>query len=149
MTETVPPADPLTELLGHVRAGQRTQAEFLQQLLRSRICLLMSAPWDGRSVPDASARVLLIADPQRKTQQNLAVFTTQARATAFQPHAPGFQPVEIDAFMAFLSLRDGQGMVVNPRDALAFRLTPQTAVQVRDAAYKVLQGMRSESGKSG
>lgn len=116
MTTTRPPDDPLTDLLAEVRSGRRKQAEFLQLLLRSRICLLMSAPWDGRSIPDANARLLLVSDPGSGTVEHIAVFSSHTRAEAFQPNAPGFQPVEVDAFMAFLGIRDGQGMIVNPRD---------------------------------
>lgn len=134
--------DPLTGLLAEVHAGRRPQAEFLQLLLRSRICLLMSAPWDGRSIPEADVRVLMVSDPSTGTVEHIAVFSSRARAEAFQPNAPGFQPVEVDAFMAFLGLRDGQGLIVNPRHQHGFRLPPKAAVQVRDAAYKVLQGMK-------
>lgn len=144
MTATSPPDDPLADLLAQLHVGQRTQAEFLKLLLGSRVCLLMSAPWDGRSIPDATTRVLLVSDPDGEAAENLAVFSSLARATAFQVHAPGFQPVEVDAFMAFLGIRDGQGMNVNPRDPHGFRLSHKAARQVRDGAYKVLQGMKLE-----
>lgn len=145
MSATTPvPADPLTDLLVEVRAGRRPQAEFLQLLLRSRICLLMSAPWDGRSIPDPDARVLLVSDPSTGTVEHIAVFSSRARAEAFQPNAPGFQPVEVDAFMAFLGVRDGQGIIVNPRDEHGYRLPPKAANQVRDAAYGALQGMKAQ-----
>lgn len=144
MSTTRTPDDPLTELLAEVRAGRRPQGEFLQLLLRSRICLLMSAPWDGRSIPDADARVLLVSDPGSGTVEHIAVFSSRARAAAFQPNAPGFQPVEVDAFMAFLGIRDGQGLIVNPRDRHGFRLPPKAAAQVRDAAHNVLQRMRPD-----
>ena len=141
---TAPTDDPLVALLAQLRAGQRTQSEFLQLLLKSRVWLLMTAQWDGRSVPDAATRLLLVSDPGGEAVENIAVFSARERAVAFQPHAPGFQPVEIDAFMAFLGLRDGQGMIVNPRDELGFRLAPKAASQVRDGAYKVLQGMKTD-----
>jgi hypothetical protein len=143
MSAARPPNDPLTDMLAEVRAGRRQQAEFLQLLLRSRICLLMSEPWDGRSIPAADARVLLVSDPGTGTVEHIAVFSSRARAETFQTNAPGFQPVEVDAFMAFLGIRDGQGLIVNPRDANGFRLPPKAASQVRDAAYSALQGMKS------
>lgn len=113
--------------------------EFLRNLVKSRVFVLLDQPWDGHSLPNTSSRVMLISDGTNQEQVMLAVFTAKNKTDRFlSDNNPFKYAVEVDAAWALLGIPENAGAIVNPNAASSFRISPEVAGMLRDVTQKNL-----------
>lgn len=144
MAEDGEPLNELEELLGRVERGDASFEEFVQGLAAGRIFVLLSRPWDGTSPPPPDTEMLMVSDGDNHEQVMLAMFTDASRAREFKEQAPGFGIVGMPAMLAFLGVREGQGMMLNPNSELTVRFSPERTAVICSKAKEVLEQMKQE-----
>lgn len=122
----------------------------LTTLLESKVVVVLDTPWDGRSLPSTSARMLFVSDGENTQQAMLAVFTGQQQAEAFLTSGSPFKhPVKVDMPWALLGLPKDAGIRLNPNSAPGFRITPELAGQLRGLAEQQLAARMGKTGATG
>lgn len=141
MTDNTQKSATLVEALERFEDSAAGRQAVLQQLLRSRVFVLLDKPWDGRSLPNTEMRLLHVSDGDDKQQAMLALFTDRARAEQVMPAMGEFRyAVEVDARWALLSVRPDVGVRINPNVEPAFRILPNLAIELRRIVEQVKKG---------
>jgi hypothetical protein len=148
MTDNTQSPATLVETLDRFEDSTEGRQAVLQQLLRSRVFVLLDKPWDGRSLPNSEMRLLYVSDGEDKQQAMLALFTDRARAEQVVPNMGEFRyVVEVDAPWALLSVAPNTGVRINPNVDPSFRILPNLAVELRKMVEHNQAQRRAQAGK--
>lgn len=129
----------LEDALGKCGDDVDSKRAVLDALMRSRVVIMLDRPWDGHTIPNSDMQMLFVTDGLDKEQAMLAIFTNGDRAKEFLPAAgPHEYPVDVEAPWAILGIPAGVGIMINPNQIPNFRITPEVAGILRDAAQKHL-----------
>ena len=148
MTDNTQSPAPLVEAFTRFEDSAEGRQAVLQQLLRSRVFVLLDKPWDGRSLPNSETRLLYVSDGDDKQQAMLALFTDRARAEQVMPSMGEFRyAVEVDAPWALLSVVPNAGVRINPNVEPGFRILPNLAIELRKMVEHNQAQRRAQAGK--
>lgn len=115
----------------------------LNDLIMSKIYVLLDRPWEGTGAPNHETRLLHVSDGDDRTQTMLALFTSQ-QAYDKVLRLPGnifIHPALVDAPWAFLSIAPEAGIYINPNSPTgAFRIGPEVAQKLRAATKHQITG---------
>lgn len=140
MSSPITPSDPskLEEALSTAKENdQHSIRKALRAFVLSRVFVKLDQPWDGKSFPRSDMRLLFVSDGDNQGRPMLAVFTSEAYSKVFGPAAAPFDYlVEVDAAWACLGVPPNGGIMVNPNSAKSFRIGPEVARILREAAEK-------------
>lgn len=107
----------------------------LVALATSPVTVILDQPWDGVSLPDPDTRFLLVSDGKDTAQPMLAIFSDQDSAQRFRQDVglgSEFEHlVEVSGSWSLLGVAEGMGVMINPNQSTAFRITPELAAQLR------------------
>ena len=126
----------------------------LVALATSPVTVILDQPWDGASLPDPDTRFLLVSDGKNTEQAMLAIFSNHDRAQRFSHDVDlgnEFEHlVEVSGSWSLLGVTEGTGVMIDPNQPTAFRITPELAAQlrndVREAMDRVLARQDGASG---
>jgi len=137
MTEK-PDSNPLEQALSAAKDNdQQSIRRALRAFVQSRVFVKLDQPWDGKTFPRSDMRLLFVSDGDNQERPMLAVFTSKAFSDIYAQAAAPFDYVaEVDAAWACLGVPKDGGIMVNPNSAPNFRIGPEVASILREAAEK-------------
>ena len=120
-------------------AGNDEQSirEVLKAFIQSRVFVKLDRHWDGKSFPRSDMRLMLVSDGENTERAMVAVFTSVEYTKAYgQEAAPFTHTAEVDSAWVCLGVPENGGIMINPNSAPNFRIGPEVAGTLRDAATK-------------
>ena len=137
MTENTD-SNPLEQALSAAKDNdQQSIRRALRAFVQSRVFVKLDQPWDGKSFPRSDMRLLFVSDGDNRERPMLAVFTSKAFCDIYAQAAAPFDYVaEVDAAWACLGVPGDAGIMVNPNSVPSFRIGPEVAGILREAAEK-------------
>src|SRR5487761_1054734 len=137
MTEK-PDSNPLEQALSAAKdTDERSIRKALRAFVQSRVLVKLDQPWDGKSFPRSDMRLLFVSDGDHQERRMLAVFTSRAFSDIYAQAAAPFDYVaEVDAAWACLGGPPDAGIMINPNSVPSFRIGPEVAGILREAAEK-------------
>lgn len=109
----------------------------LRAFILSRVFVKLDQPWDGVTFPRSDMRLLFVSDGDNQERPMLAVFTSRSCSEVYGKTAAPFEFVaEVDAAWACLGVPQNGGIMINPNSAPNFRIGPEVAQILREAAEK-------------
>lgn len=100
-------------------------------LATEEVTVVLAEPWDGESAPETGPRPMLVSDGPDTEQPMLAVFSRAERAREFErEHGGGGHPSAVPGPWAILAARAGAGIIINPNQALGFRVAPSVVAKL-------------------
>ncbi len=135
---TTRPANVLEEALRNA-VGNDEQAirAVLRAFIQSRVFVRLDQKWDGKSFPRSDMRFMLVSDGDNKERPMVAVFTSPEYSDVYgQDVGPFVHTVEVDSAWICLGIPENGGIMVNPNSAPNFRIGPEVAAVLREAASK-------------
>ena len=109
----------------------------LRAFILSRVFVKLDQPWDGVTLPRSDMRLLFVSDGENQERPMLAVFTSKSSSEVYEKAAAPFEFVtEVDAAWACLGVPENSGIMINPNSAPNFRIGPEVAQVLREAAEK-------------
>ncbi|MGB9428809.1 MAG: SseB family protein [Gammaproteobacteria bacterium] len=132
------PNSKLSEALDTTKENdEQSIRKVLRSFIQSRVFVKLDQPWDGKTFPRADMRLLFVSDGDNKERPMLAVFTTEGHSNVYAQEAVPFNyTVEVDAAWACLGVPENSGIMINPNSAPNFRIGPEVAAILREAAEK-------------
>ena len=126
----------------------------LAALATSAVTVILDQPWDGASLPELDTRFLLVSDGNNTEQPMLAIFSTRDCAQRFRHDVDlgnEFEHlVEVSGSWSLLGVTEGVGVMIDPNQSTAFRITPELAAElrndVREAMDRVLARQDGANG---
>lgn len=116
---------------------EQSVRKVLRAFILSRVFVKLDQPWDGKTFPRSDMRLLFVSDGDNKERPMLAVFTTKSSSEVYGKEAAPFEYVaEVDAAWACLGVPENAGIMINPNSAPFFRIGPEVARILREAAEK-------------
>lgn len=126
-----------TELSIAKENDEQSIRKVLRAFILSRVFVRLDQPWDGKTFPRSDMRLLFVSDGDNQERPMLAVFTSKATSEVYGKEAAPFEYVaEVDAAWACLGIPENGGIMVNPNSAPNFRIGPEVARVLREAAEK-------------
>ncbi len=137
MTENTD-SNPLEQALSAAKDNdEQSIRKALRAFVQSRVFVKLDQPWDGKTFPRSDMRLLFVSDGDNRERPMLAVFTSKAFSDIYaQAAAPFDYAVEVDAAWACLGVPKDGGIMVNPNSMPSFRIGPEVASILREAAEK-------------
>jgi SseB protein N-terminal domain len=120
-------------------AGNDEQSirRILQAFVQSRVFVKLDRKWDGKSFPRSDMRFLLVSDGDNAERPMVAVFTSLEYSNVYGSEAAPFvHVVEVDSAWICLGIPENGGIMINPNSAPNFRIGPEVAAKLREAASK-------------
>ena len=118
--------------------------EVLKAFIQSRVFVKLDRHWDGKSFPRSDMRLMLVSDGDNTERSMVAVFTSlEYTKTYGQEAAPFTHTAEVDSAWACLGVPENGGIMINPNSAPNFRIGPEVAGTLRDAATKDVEAKRA------
>lgn len=109
----------------------------LRAFILSRVFVKLDQPWDGVTFPRSDMRLLFVSDGDNQERPMLAVFTSESLSEVYGKAVAPFEFVaEVDAAWACLGVPENGGIMINPNSAPNFRIGPEVAQILREAAEK-------------
>src|SRR5579859_3560191 len=129
----------LNAALDAAGGGPEQVIKFLQTLVQSSVYVITDKTWDGRTVPDAGMRLVLVSDGDNHEQIMLAIFTDAAYISKYlrglgDSEHPFKNTARVDMAWALLGIPANAGIMINPNSRRAFRIAPEIAARLRRSA---------------
>jgi len=116
---------------------EQTIRGILRAFVQSRVFVKLDQNWDGKSFPRSDMRFLLVSDGDNAERPMVAVFTSPEYSNVYGPEAAPFvHTVEVDSAWICLGVPENGGIMINPNSAPNFRIGPEVASTLREAASK-------------
>lgn len=130
------PVSVLEETLKNAKDNdEQTIRAVLRAFVQSRVFVRLDQQWDGKSFPRSDMRFLLVSDGDNAERPMVAVFTSPAYSDVYgKDVAPFVHTVEVDSAWICLGIPENGGIMINPNSAPNFRIGPEVASVLRDAA---------------
>lgn len=120
----------------------------LVALATSSVTVILDQPWDGASLPKPDTRFLLVSDGNDIEQPMLAIFSDQDCAQRFRQEANlgnEFEHlVEVSGSWSLLGVTEGMGVMIDPNQSTAFRITPELAAQLRSDVEEAMERISAQ-----
>ena len=144
MTENKP-ASSLEQTLKNAKGNdEQSIREVLRAFIQSRVYVKLDQKWDGKSFPRSDMRFLLVSDGDNAERPMIAVFTSPEYSEVYgKDVAPFIHTVEVDSAWICLGVPENGGIMINPNSAPNFRIGPEVAQILRDAAAKDVEAKRN------
>jgi hypothetical protein len=132
------PVNSLEETLRNSKEGdEQSIRAILRAFIQSRVFVKLDQHWDGKSFPRSDMRFMLVSDGENTERPMVAVFTSVEYSKVYgQEAAPFTHTVEVDSAWVCLGIPENGGIMINPNSAPNFRIGPEVAGTLRDAATK-------------
>lgn len=115
-------------------------------LATNTVTVMLAEPWDGTASPETGPRPMFVSDGPDRNQPMLAVFTSTERARDFQSsHGGAEHPSDVPAAWAILAAPEGTGIMINPNQALGFRVAPDTVTVLRRDVAAAIERARAKA----
>lgn len=126
----------------------------LVALATSSVTVILDQPWDGVSLPDLDTQFLLVSDGDNTEQPMLAIFSSRDSAQRFSHDVDlgnMFEHlVEVSGSWSLLGVREGIGVMIDPNQSTAFRITPELAASLREDVAEAMKRISARhDGASG
>lgn len=109
----------------------------LNAFIQSRVFVKLDRQWDGKSIPRSEMRFMLVSDGDDTSRPMVAVFTSPEYSDAYGPEAaPFIHTTEVASAWICLGIPENGGIMINPNSAPNFRIGPEVAAVLREAASK-------------
>lgn len=129
----------LGEALEALAREEKSSAEVLETLMRSRAFTLLDRPWPGHAAADDGIRLITVEDPAGGKDRMLGLFSSEDKALDARAQSPAFEHLaRVEVLWAFLKLEEGAGVVVNPGSERAFRVPPEVAANLKQAVQQAV-----------
>ena len=137
MAETRP-TSLLEETLKNAKDNdEQTIRSVLNAFVNSRVYVKLDQKWDGKTFPRSDLRFMLVSDGDNTERPMVAVFTSPQYSEVYgKDAAPFIHTVEVDSAWICLGIPENGGIMINPNSVPNFRIGPEVASVLRDAASK-------------
>ena len=137
MAETKP-TSLLEETLKNAKDNdEQTIRGVLNAFVNSRVYVKLDQKWDGKTFPRSDLRFMLVSDGDNTERPMVAVFTSPQYSEVYGKDAtPFIHTVEVDSAWICLGIPENGGIMINPNSVPNFRIGPEVASVLRDAASK-------------
>ena|SRR5579859_981224 len=116
---------------------EQTIRAVLNAFIKSRVYVKLDQKWDGKSFPRSDLRFMLVSDGDNIERPMVAVFTSPEFSEVYgKSAAPFVHTVEVDSAWICLGVPENGGIMINPNSTPNFRIGPEVASVLRDAANK-------------
>lgn len=164
-TDTTPPATGSPQHLEQALAAANADAtnpqrgvDVLLAYATGRVAVVLDRPWEGSgsgTAPSPDTRFLMVSDGPDTEKPMMAVFSSLDRARRCLDELPDHgdfdYPVEVHGGWSLLGLPEGAGVFINPNQQPAYRISAETAVQMRAdvkaALDKAIARRQDETGE--
>src|SRR5690242_17932092 len=132
------PASLLEETLKKAKDNdEQTIRGVLNAFIKSRVYVKLDQKWDGKSFPRSDMRFMLVSDGENTERPMVAVFTSPQYSEVYgKDAAPFIHTAEVDSAWICLGIPENGGIMINPNSVPNFRIGPEVASVLRDAANK-------------
>lgn len=139
------PKSALEEALKNAKGNdEQSIREVLRAFIQSRVYVKLDQKWDGKTFPRSDMRFMLVSDGENMQRPMIAVFTSPEYSDVYgQGTAPFIHTVEVDSAWICLGIPEDGGIMINPNSAPNFRIGPEVAQILRDAAAKDVEAKRN------
>lgn len=125
--------------------GNARRAVFLALVTNQVTVMLPDLTADG--TPPENPQPLFVSDGPNLEQPMLAAFSSPERARDFQAKNGGEAlTVEISGTQLILGTPAGSGIMLNPNQALGFRILPELAKVIREDVMASAEDLRARKG---
>ena len=116
---------------------EQTIRAVLGAFIKSRVYVKLDQKWDGKTFPRNDMRFMLVSDGGNTERSMVAVFTSPEFSEVYgKDAAPFVHTVEVDSAWICLGVPENSGIMINPNSVPNFRIGPEVASVLRDAANK-------------
>ena len=123
----------LESSLSAARDGEKSIAEFLEELFQSQIVVLLDKEIGENGHWNPSAVPLILSDPAGISM--LAIFTSLDRAAPWVTQYPSHpHALLVDFSWVVKGIRNDVGIAINPGYELGAEINPETTAQIREFA---------------
>ena len=142
------PQIPLLELKDALAAFKEedtltSRAAVIVSLTISTVTVILDKPWDGKSLPEADTRFLLVSDGENVEQPMLALFSDRTKAEGFREgidlDSQFEHIVDVSGSWSLLAVEEGMGVMIDPNQSTGFRVAPELAMQLRNDVSEAME----------